>query len=57
MLKDLQITFEVAKKIVDEQRNGQTITSQDPEMTLDALEKYGKDITKLAEEGKLDPVI
>jgi ATP-dependent Clp protease ATP-binding subunit ClpB len=57
ILKDFQITFDVTKKIVDEQRNGQTITSQDPEMTLDALEKYGKDVTKLAEEGKLDPVI
>lgn len=53
----MNITFDSIKTILDEQRNGQTITSQDPEMTLDALVKYGKDITKLAEEGKLDPVI
>lgn len=38
-------------------RKGQTVQSQDPETTLDALGKYGKDLTKLAEEGKLDPVI
>lgn len=33
------------------------ITSQNPEATTDALDKYGKDITALAREGKLDPVI
>lgn len=45
------------KKSIEEMRKGQTVQSQDPEMTLDALGKYGKDLTKLAEEGKLDPVI
>jgi ATP-dependent Clp protease ATP-binding subunit ClpB len=43
--------------IINDMRNGETIQSQDPEGTFDALEKYGKDLTKLAEEGKLDPVI
>jgi len=38
-------------------RNGETIQSQDPENILDALDKYARDLTKLAEEGKLDPVI
>jgi ATP-dependent Clp protease ATP-binding subunit ClpB len=43
--------------IINDMRNGETIQSQDPEGTFDTLEKYGKDLTKLAEEGKLDPVI
>jgi ATP-dependent Clp protease ATP-binding subunit ClpB len=33
------------------------VQSQDPEATLDVLSKYGRDLTALAEEGKLDPVI
>ena len=33
------------------------MTSQDPEGTYQALEKYGQDLTKLAGQGKLDPVI
>jgi ATP-dependent Clp protease ATP-binding subunit ClpB len=38
-------------------RGGQKVTSQDPEGTFQALEKYGRDLTALAEAGKLDPVI
>src|SRR5688500_6617538 len=38
-------------------RGGQRVTSQDPEGTYQALEKYGRDLTSLAEAGKLDPVI
>ena len=38
-------------------RGGQKVTSQDPEGTFQALEKYGRDLTALAESGKLDPVI
>jgi ATP-dependent Clp protease ATP-binding subunit ClpB len=38
-------------------RGGQRVTSQDPEETYQALEKYGRDLTALAEQGKLDPVI
>jgi ATP-dependent Clp protease ATP-binding subunit ClpB len=38
-------------------RGGQRITSQDPEGTFKALEKYGRDLTALARKGKLDPVI
>src|SRR5690606_36994845 len=33
------------------------ITSQDPESTYQSLEKYGRDLTQLASQGKLDPVI
>ncbi|TML39692.1 MAG: AAA family ATPase, partial [Actinobacteria bacterium] len=38
-------------------RGGQRVASQDPEGTYQALEKFGRDLTELAEQGKLDPVI
>ena len=40
-----------------EVRGNQRVTSQNPEATYEALEKYGRDLTKLASPGKLDPVI
>ncbi|RMG45407.1 MAG: ATP-dependent chaperone ClpB [Acidobacteria bacterium] len=38
-------------------RGGQRVTTRDPESTFQALEKYGRDLTALARQGKLDPVI
>jgi ATP-dependent Clp protease ATP-binding subunit ClpB len=38
-------------------RGNQRVTSENPEETYEALERYGRDLTKLAREGKLDPVI
>ena len=38
-------------------RGGQRVTSQDPEGSYQALEKFGLDLTEAAEAGKLDPVI
>ena len=38
-------------------RGAEKVTSQDPEGTYQALEKYGRDLTALAEAGKLDPVV
>src|SRR5215218_4965981 len=38
-------------------RGGQRVTSQDPEGSYHALEKFGRDLTQAAEDGKLDPVI
>jgi ATP-dependent Clp protease ATP-binding subunit ClpB len=38
-------------------RGGSNVTSEDPEGTFEALEKYGRDLTALAEKDKLDPVI
>jgi ATP-dependent Clp protease ATP-binding subunit ClpB len=38
-------------------RGGQRVTSQDPEGSYQALEKFGRDLTDAAENGKLDPVI
>ncbi|MEO8290842.1 MAG: AAA family ATPase, partial [Gaiellaceae bacterium] len=42
---------------LQEVRGSQRVTSQDPEGSYQALEKFGRDLTELAEEGKLDPVI
>lgn len=56
-LENLSIDFKSTKKIIIEMRKWENITSQDPENTMDALGKYGKDLTELAQEGKLDPVI
>ena len=42
---------------IKEVRGGRRVTSQDPEETYQALEKFGRDLTAAAEAGKLDPVI
>ena len=38
-------------------RGGRRVTTDDPEATLNALEQFGRDLTAIAREGKLDPVI
>ncbi|HEX3037097.1 MAG TPA: ATP-dependent chaperone ClpB [Thermodesulfobacteriota bacterium] len=55
--KRLGITKESILKVLKEIRGGQTVTSQTPEETFQALKQYGKDLTELARQGKLDPVI
>lgn len=54
-----QVGFSPAsiKEVVDSYRKGKSVQSRDPETTSEALQKYGKDITQLAQEGKLDPII
>ncbi len=44
-------------KALAELRGNQRVTDQDPEGKFKALEKYGRDLTALAREGKIDPVI
>src|SRR5438270_995205 len=44
-------------KAVNEVRGPHRVTDQNPEDKYQALEKFGRDLTKAAEEGKLDPVI
>ena len=46
----------VLKALVDI-RGNQRVTSANPESTYQALEKYGRDLTAMARQGKLDPVI
>jgi ATP-dependent Clp protease ATP-binding subunit ClpB len=44
-------------KAMQEVRGHQRVSSPNPEATYQALEKYGRDLTALAHQGKLDPVI
>jgi ATP-dependent Clp protease ATP-binding subunit ClpB len=44
-------------KAIVEVRGGRNVTSADAEGTYEALSKFGRDLTELAERGKLDPVI
>ena len=57
IFKDLGITRERLMRTLQEVRGSQRVTNQNPEATYEALEKYGRDLTKLAASGKLDPVI
>jgi ATP-dependent Clp protease ATP-binding subunit ClpB len=57
VLKEFGVTRDKLLKALQEVRGNQRVTSQNPEATYEALEKYGRDLTKLAAEGKLDPVI
>src|SRR5262245_17510571 len=51
------VTRERLMRALQEVRGSQRVTSQNPEATYEALERYGRDLTRLAEQGKLDPVI
>ena len=54
---ELGVTRERLMQALQEVRGSQRVTSQNPEATYEALERYGRDLTRLAEQGKLDPVI
>jgi ATP-dependent Clp protease ATP-binding subunit ClpB len=56
-LKEFGVTRDRLLKTLQEVRGSQRVTSQNPEETYQALEKYGRDLTQLARQGKLDPVI
>lgn len=45
------------KEIISQVRGNQKVTDQNPEGKYEALEKYGRDLTEFARQGKLDPVI
>jgi len=47
----------LAQKTLEDMRGGRKVTSTSAEESYEALEKYGVDLVKAAEEGKLDPVI
>lgn len=51
------ITSEAVLKALQTVRGNQRVTSDSPEGTYDALEKYGTDLVKRAREQKMDPVI
>lgn len=45
------------QEAVKKMRGNQKVTTDNPEATYDSLKKYAKDLTELAEQGKLDPVV
>ncbi|HEY8202795.1 MAG TPA: Clp protease N-terminal domain-containing protein, partial [Actinomycetota bacterium] len=55
--KELGITQEAVLGALQQVRGTQKVTSQNPEETYQALERFGRDLTDLARKGKLDPVI
>ena len=57
LLKNKGVTFDNTKKLVTELRNGERVTSENAEGTYNSLNKFAKNLTDLAKEGKLDPVI
>jgi ATP-dependent Clp protease ATP-binding subunit ClpB len=57
MNERLDVETTVLLQALAEVRGSQRVTSQNPEDTYESLEKYGTDLTKIAAEGKLDPVI
>ena len=56
-LKQRGLTKQLMKSEVERVRGGQRVTSQNPESTYDALQKYGRDLVAEVKAGKLDPVI
>ena len=56
-LADQGVTHDEVLQALTTIRGSQRITTQDPENTYQSLEKYGRDLTAMARQGKLDPVI
>ena len=57
MLKDQGVTKKEVEAAIKELRKGEKVTSASAEGNFNALEKYAKNLNKLAEEAKLDPII
>jgi ATP-dependent Clp protease ATP-binding subunit ClpB len=57
LLRDAGATPEALLDAFEKVRGHARVTTEDPEGTYQALEKYGVDLTKLAQDGALDPVI
>ncbi|HKB68924.1 MAG TPA: ATP-dependent chaperone ClpB [Pyrinomonadaceae bacterium] len=57
LLGELGLTRDKLMQALRQVRGSQRVTSQNPEATYEALERYGRDLTKQAAQGKLDPVI
>ena len=57
LLKSFGITEKDLKQTIEQIRGNQRVTDQNPEGKYESLERYGRDLTAYAREGKLDPVI
>ena len=56
-LKGAGVTQQALEKAIGDIRKGRKVESANAEATFDALKKYARDVTAIAREGKLDPVI
>ena len=57
LLSSRQVSRDTILNALTSVRGSQRVTTQNPEGTYQALERYGRDLTELARKGKLDPVI
>lgn len=57
MFKKSKINLDIVKSALQEMRGSQKVTDDDPENKYEVLAKYARDLTALAAEGKLDPVV
>jgi ATP-dependent Clp protease ATP-binding subunit ClpB len=57
IFKEFNLTEIKLKDVIQQIRGTHKVTDQNPEGKYESLEKYGRDLTQLAREGKLDPVI
>ncbi|MFP4151933.1 MAG: ATP-dependent chaperone ClpB [Alkalispirochaeta sp.] len=57
ILKKQGLTAEAVREVIHDVRGGEAVDTQDPEGKMKVLEKYTKDLTQLARQEKLDPVI
>lgn len=57
LFQEFGLTENKLRETIKQVRGSQKVTDQNPEGKYQALEKYGRELTQLAREGKLDPVI
>jgi ATP-dependent Clp protease ATP-binding subunit ClpB len=57
LFREVGSSLEELREATNEVRGDNKVTSRNPEASYEALEKYSRDLTKAAKEGKLDPVI
>ncbi len=57
ILRDAGVTAKRIEEVYNELRGDERVTSQDAKPEFEALERYGRNVTDLARQGKLDPVI
>jgi ATP-dependent Clp protease ATP-binding subunit ClpB len=57
LLKEVGLNEAKLREIIEQIRGSQKVSDQNPENKYESLEKYGRDLTELAREGRLDPVI
>lgn len=57
LLKELGVTENNLRKVIESLRKGQKVTDQNPEGKYNSLQKYARNLNEMARKGKLDPVI